>query len=124
MSGMDRLAELGSAYRAAGGAQPSVVIRRIWLGESRADLIAGQRRFYQRQGAPVRAFPEDQTVTAADPDELAHRIAEALTASGADALNLRLHLPGVGPADIRDQIVHIGEEAIPILRLLRSPHAR
>jgi len=42
---------------------------------------------------------------------------------GADAVNLRIHLPGIKPDDARRQIVALAEDVVPLLRrLLRSRH--
>jgi len=47
---------------------------------------------------------------------VAEGLADALTRSGADALNLRVHVPGVSPAQVREQIVRLGTETLPRLR--------
>jgi hypothetical protein len=36
--------------------------------------------------------------------------------SGADTLNLRVHLPGMSPHAVRDQIARLGAEVVPLLR--------
>ena len=47
--------------------------------------------------------------------ELGERLAALLEDTHSDALNLRVHVHGVDPEPIRDQITRIGEEAVPVL---------
>ncbi|MBO0732587.1 MAG: hypothetical protein J2P57_25225, partial [Acidimicrobiaceae bacterium] len=91
------------------------IIRRVWLGEPQGELVARQREFYRRAR---QALPDDQTVTTADPIELAERLAQLMAVTGGDALNLRVHLPGISPAAIRDQIEWLCAGTLPRLREL------
>jgi hypothetical protein len=59
-------------------------------------------------------------VVSTDPSTVAARLHETLLATGADALNLRVHLPGITTDDIRRQIARLGEEMLPELRSLMS----
>jgi hypothetical protein len=43
-------------------------------------------------------------------------IAEAAERAGCDAVNLRIHVPGVSPAAARDQIAALGETVVTALR--------
>jgi hypothetical protein len=47
---------------------------------------------------------------------VAGRLVEAVRQAGADALNLRVHLPGMSPEAVRRQIVRLGAEVLPALR--------
>lgn len=116
MSTPERLARICAAYDEAGGTAPKVLIRRVWLGRPDTTLVARQREVYDSYAAPSAAFGEDQTVSADDPAELAVRLLAVLRTSGADALNLRVHLPGMAPAAVREQIVRLGDEVVPRLR--------
>jgi alkanesulfonate monooxygenase SsuD/methylene tetrahydromethanopterin reductase-like flavin-dependent oxidoreductase (luciferase family) len=116
MSAPARLARLCAAYDEAGGTVPKVLIRRVWLGAPDVALVTRQREVYDGYASPPTAFGEDQTVSADDPAELAERLRGVLRDSGADALNLRVHLPGMSPAAIREQIVRLGDEVVPLLR--------
>jgi alkanesulfonate monooxygenase SsuD/methylene tetrahydromethanopterin reductase-like flavin-dependent oxidoreductase (luciferase family) len=116
MSDVERLRRICDAYDAAGGAQTKVVIRRVWLGPPPTTLIERQRGVYDSYAASGTAFADDQTISADDPDELAERIHAAWRASGADAVNVRVHLPGVTPSDIRRQITVLGNEVLPLVR--------
>jgi alkanesulfonate monooxygenase SsuD/methylene tetrahydromethanopterin reductase-like flavin-dependent oxidoreductase (luciferase family) len=115
MSPPDKLAKLSRTFDEAGGTGRKVLIRRVWLGERRSEEIEHQRAIYASYGSSGRPMPEDQTIAAADGAELVERLAAVVTAVGADALNLRLHLVGIPAEAIREQIAGLGE-ALPALR--------
>jgi alkanesulfonate monooxygenase SsuD/methylene tetrahydromethanopterin reductase-like flavin-dependent oxidoreductase (luciferase family) len=114
MSGASRLAAITDGYRNAGGTGPVVLIRRAWLGQPDPELVAHQRAVYDSYGSS--SFGDDETVHGNDGDELADRLLRVLRASGARALNLRLHLPGMPPDAVRDQIERLGTTVLPALR--------
>ena len=116
MSDVDRLARLTAAYDRAGGSGPKVLIRRVWLGEVHRDLVDAQRQVYDSVAGPSVAFGADQTVTAADADGLADRLVDVVRRSGATSVDLRVHLPGMPPADVRRQIVRLASEVVPQVR--------
>jgi alkanesulfonate monooxygenase SsuD/methylene tetrahydromethanopterin reductase-like flavin-dependent oxidoreductase (luciferase family) len=119
MSSVDRLRRIVDAYRSAGGGGPAVVIRRVWLGAVRRELVAGQRAVYD--GYAGGRFGDDQTVADDTPDGLADRLVAVAEASGASALNLRVHLPGLTPADVRDQLAGLAGEVLPRVRARWRP---
>lgn len=112
MSDVDRLALLTEAFDAAGGSGSKVLIRRIWLGELPAELVRQQRAAYDSFSSATSSFGGDQTVTSADPGEIVGNLIEIVRATGVDALNLRLHLPGMAPGAVRDQIERLGIEVV------------
>jgi hypothetical protein len=117
MSAPHRLARLTSEYDGAGGTGAKVLIRRVWLGDVRTDLVDAQRRVYDSYaGAGGPAFGGDQTIASNDPTDLAEQLDHAVRESGADALNLRIHLPGMPPPEVRQQIDRLGAEVAPLLR--------
>jgi len=118
MSTVGRLRVIGDAYDAAGGTRPKVVIRRVWLGARPTSEIERQRGVYDSYAGPGVSFPDDQTVTADDPEELARLLHAAWVESGADAVNLRVHLPGLPPSVVRRQITGLAESVLPRLRRL------
>ena len=61
---------------------------------------------------------DDQTIACDDPKEMAERLHAVLVATGGDALNLRVHLPGIPAAAIREQIALLAAEVVPRLRSL------
>jgi alkanesulfonate monooxygenase SsuD/methylene tetrahydromethanopterin reductase-like flavin-dependent oxidoreductase (luciferase family) len=116
MSDRVRLSELCAAYAAAGGTMPRIVIRRVWLGAPQSDLVEKQRRFYQSAGGETRRFPPDQTIFADDGSELADALVDLLRSVGGDGLNLRVHLPGMAPGMVREQIARLAADVLPVLR--------
>ena len=123
VSPLERLAKFCAAYDAAGGTNGKILIRRVWLGQPSTELIESQRRFYQSSSVSGRELPPDQTVACDDAEEMANRLHGLMTGSGADSLNLRVHLPGIPAGDIREQIVRLGEEVVPKLRALFKAQA-
>ncbi len=118
MSPVDRLARICASYDEAGGTATKVVIRRVWLGEPQRDLVRRQREVYDSYAPAAPGFGDDQTISSPDPDEMAVGLRDALVGSGADALNLRVHLPGMDPDRVRDQIERLGRDVVPRLRTL------
>jgi alkanesulfonate monooxygenase SsuD/methylene tetrahydromethanopterin reductase-like flavin-dependent oxidoreductase (luciferase family) len=116
MSTISRLRQICDAYDAGGGTQPKVIIRRIWIGAPSNELIDRQQAVYERYAQEHRRFAEDQTIAAAEPIELADRLFDAWHEAGADAINLRVHLPGVSPNEARRQITILAEQVLPPLR--------
>jgi alkanesulfonate monooxygenase SsuD/methylene tetrahydromethanopterin reductase-like flavin-dependent oxidoreductase (luciferase family) len=116
MSTIPRLKRICDAYDADGGTQPKVIIRRVWIGAPRSELIGRQQVVYDTYVGDGRQFVEDQTITAPEPREMADRLYDAWHAAGADAINLRVHLPGVAPVEARGQIKVLAEQVLPLLR--------
>jgi alkanesulfonate monooxygenase SsuD/methylene tetrahydromethanopterin reductase-like flavin-dependent oxidoreductase (luciferase family) len=116
MSAPPRLTRLTRAFGEAGGTGSKVLIRRVWLGRMPAGLVESQRAVYESYAADVTTFAADQTIVADEPDEMAERLAATMTVVGADALNLRVQLPGMSPEGVRKQIAHIGTEVIETLK--------
>jgi len=113
-----RARALVDAYRGAGGAHACVLVRRAWVGEPpRADVDRqiDVYRGYAPTNAPTH-WGADEMVVAARASEVAGRLLDAQRAAGADALNLRVHVPGVSVESARDQIARLGAEVLPELR--------
>lgn len=113
-----RCRELIDAFRAAGGTRPCVLIRRAWIGDPPAQQTAQQVDTY-RSYAPAGAssnWGTDELAAAPDAAEVAERLLDALRITGADALNIRVHVPGVTPAAARAQIEQIGDLVVPAIR--------
>ncbi len=118
MSAPARLAALTRAFREAGGRGAQVLIRRVWLGRAQSDLIEAQRAVYESYAARARSFGEDQTIGTDNPEEMVARLATAMGEVGAEALNLRVQLPGMPPERVRDQIERIGTTVVTPLKRL------
>jgi alkanesulfonate monooxygenase SsuD/methylene tetrahydromethanopterin reductase-like flavin-dependent oxidoreductase (luciferase family) len=118
LSTPERVRELTDAYREAGGTGPSVMVRRVWVGPPPKDLLDQQLDVYRgyARSEVMEHWGKDQNVWSDDPMEVAERLAVVAARAGADAINMRIHVPGVMPGDAREQIVRLGDEVIPALR--------
>jgi hypothetical protein len=104
-------------YHGAGGTQPCVLIRRVWVGEPpRADVErqVSVYRSYAPTNAP-RGWGTDEMATGSA-DAIAKQLVESAHQAGVDALNLRVHVPGVGVAAAREQIERIGTDVVPYVK--------
>jgi alkanesulfonate monooxygenase SsuD/methylene tetrahydromethanopterin reductase-like flavin-dependent oxidoreductase (luciferase family) len=118
LSTPERCRALTDAYRAAGGVASCILIRRVWVGEPIQERVAQQVDVY-RGYAPTgaqRHWGADEQLAANEPGAVAAGLVDALRRSGCDALNLRVHVPGVPPDAVREQIVRIGTEVLGAVR--------
>ena len=123
LSTPERCAEVIGTYRDAGGSGPCVLIRRAWVGhppEGRVNEQLDVYRGYSSRAAQGH-WGEDELIGSLDPGEVAEGLAEAGQRAGADAVNIRIHVPGVPPSDARDQIERLGHEVVGPLRERLSP---
>ncbi len=114
----DRVRELVDVYRAAGGTGSCVLVRRAWLGEPpRADVErqVDVYRGYAPTAAPAH-WGADEMIVGATAAEVTLGLRGVRDAAGVDALNLRVHVPGVSTEAAREQIVRLGNEVLPSLR--------
>lgn len=119
MTKPERLRELAQHYRDAGGTGPIVLIRRVWVGETilqRQERQMGVYRTYAG-GSAMQHWREDQVING-DADQVAERLAAAVQDVGADAINLRVQVPGVEPEEMMNQIEALG----PVVARLKSFH--
>jgi alkanesulfonate monooxygenase SsuD/methylene tetrahydromethanopterin reductase-like flavin-dependent oxidoreductase (luciferase family) len=118
LQGAAPLQQLSELYARAGGTGVRIGIRRVWLGPAPREAAEEQMRFYRLYApsqAPARGG-SDALISARDPAELAQRLAAFSRAAGCDALNLRVHLRGLEPSQVRAQIEQLGAEVLPRLR--------
>ena len=114
----ERLGQLSREYADAGGRGRRVLIRRVWLGDPPRDAFDRQLEVY-RSYSPAAAhqhWRDNGFLCRDDAATLADDLAVAMRDARADALNLRVHVPGVSPAAARDQISRLGDEAVPLVR--------
>lgn len=116
MSAPARLARLTRAFGEAEGTGSTVLIRRVWLGRLPTGLVESQRAVYESYAAGASSFGADETIVSERPDEMAERLAATVSDAGADALNLRVQLPGMSPGQVREQIEHIGSSVVGSLK--------
>lgn len=122
----ERCRRLGRAQRDAGGRGPVVLVRRVWLGHPPAERQARQLDVYRSYAAPAAQahWSADGLLAADDPADLAERLAAVADDAGADALNLRVHVPGLDPAEVREQIAALGPVAAAVSARLRTRGGR
>jgi alkanesulfonate monooxygenase SsuD/methylene tetrahydromethanopterin reductase-like flavin-dependent oxidoreductase (luciferase family) len=118
MSTPERQRAVVDAFRDAGGTEPCAVIRRVWLGRPPDAAIRAQRAVYESYSpdAAQQHWADQNVFVDDDADALAARVVESVLAVGGDAVNLRVHLPDVGPEVIRDQITALGRQVVDPVR--------
>lgn len=100
-----RCREVVDTYSDAGGSGPVVLIRRVWVGAPPTERQERQLDLYRSYADPAATQHwDDQQLASGDADEIAETIAAQAAQIGADALNLRIHSPGLPAADARRQI--------------------
>jgi alkanesulfonate monooxygenase SsuD/methylene tetrahydromethanopterin reductase-like flavin-dependent oxidoreductase (luciferase family) len=116
---LERTRQLSNAYREAGGTGVQIAIRRVWLGPAPTERAQAQMEFYRsyaKNEAQQHWGTGEELIAAATGPELAERLADFCARSACDALNLRLHLTGLEPAAVREQIQMLGAEVLPELK--------
>ncbi|MCY3850660.1 MAG: LLM class flavin-dependent oxidoreductase [Acidimicrobiaceae bacterium] len=111
-------ARLGEAYREADGTGPRIAIRRVWIGDPPTEQTAEQMAHY-RSYAPDRAMKNwdgDQLIAGPNGAETADMLADFLTAADCDTVNVRIHVSGLEPAMVEEQLRSHAEEFLPRLR--------
>ena len=125
MSAPPRLGRLTRAFEDAGGTGAKVLIRRVWLGRLPSALVESQRAVYESYAAQASSFGDDQTIVCDRPGEMVEQLAATANEVGADALNLRVQLPGMAPEQVREQIARIGSTVLgPLRNIWPSPQPR
>jgi len=122
LSTPSRCRGLTDSYRDAGGTGPCILIRRAWLGEpprNQVDRQLDRYRSYTPSGAQAH-WGDDELAGAADASAVAGQLADAVSIAGADALNVRVHVPGVTLHSARAQIARLGDEVVPLVRTALS----
>lgn len=114
---------LSDAYDEAGGAAAKILIRRVWIGEPPTAHVDAQMAHY-RSYAPAQAIVnwgnDDQLVHGTDGVEAAEKLAIVLQQSNCNAVNVRVHLAGLSPGPVREQIDRHRTEFLPRLRELTA----
>lgn len=117
LTASSRCRELVDVFHNHGGTAPVVLIRRVHVG-SEPDARHSQQvdvyRSYAADAAQTH-WRRDELITGV-PEAVADQIDAVRNATGADAVNLRVHVPGVGPDEVADQIDALGD----VLARLRS----
>lgn len=119
MSSLERQRAICAAHVAAKATAPRVAIRRVWLGAPPGEAMAAQRQVYEgySPAAAQRHWVSEHAIVDDDAEALAARIEASVRDVGADACNLRVHVPDVPASAIREQIERLGAEVLPRLSL-------
>ena len=103
---------LSDAYDEAGGTGPKILIRRVWIGGPPGEAVDNQLdlyRTYTTESTMARWDQGANTVLAANGTEAAQQLWAAMEATGSNTINIRIHVVGLSPAYIRDQLNMHGE---------------
>ncbi|HVT20573.1 MAG TPA: LLM class flavin-dependent oxidoreductase [Mycobacteriales bacterium] len=118
---VERCRALAEAYRGAGGAGPIVLIRRVAPGAPRAGRQDEQMRLYRSYAAAAAAEHWDgDQVASGTAAQIVDRLAAQAAAVGADCLNLRVHTPGMTPAEARSHIASLADVTSELRRQLAA----
>ncbi len=114
-----RIRALTEVYRDAGGTGPLILIRRVWLGDPPAEAVEGQMQFYRGYTSSKTQShwgKGEELIGGPDGGSVAEGLASVLEQTACDSLNLRVHVHGVAPEPVREQIERLGSEMLPLLR--------
>ena len=107
LQAVDHVRRLSDAYDEAGGTGPKILIRRVWIGGPPGEAVDNQLdiyRSYAAQGTMARWDQGANTVMADDGPEAAEQLHAEMTATGTNTINIRIHVVGLSPAYVRDQL--------------------
>jgi alkanesulfonate monooxygenase SsuD/methylene tetrahydromethanopterin reductase-like flavin-dependent oxidoreductase (luciferase family) len=111
-----RVARIVAEYRSCGGRGGVVLNRRIWVGDVPAESMARLRLVYAGDDQAWLDLARENIVISGSAADIADRLSAAAQTAGIESLNLRVHLPAVGPSAARDQITHVGASVLPLVR--------
>lgn len=114
---VERMREVITAYREAGGVGTVTRVSPVWLGEPPAGAVRRREEMYRsaaEQGSRQAAGSEAPFLSG-NADVVAAALAGYLEQVPLDGLNLRFHLEGVGPEQVHEQIARFGAEVLPRL---------
>lgn len=111
-------ARLSTVFREAGGTGPTIAIRRVWIGEPPGDEMAAQMDHYRSYApeAAMKNWDGDQLIAAPTGAEAAERLGDFLESAGCDTVNVRVHVKGLTPGQVGEQLDAHGAEFVPALR--------
>jgi alkanesulfonate monooxygenase SsuD/methylene tetrahydromethanopterin reductase-like flavin-dependent oxidoreductase (luciferase family) len=111
--GPHQLGETAEHYRECGGSGPVLGLRPMWLGRIPE---TEQSREAARAYAAIGAATKGGAPSSGSPEQVVEEVAQWVRQAKVDCLNVRLHVPGVEPAVVADQIARVGAEVLPALR--------
>jgi alkanesulfonate monooxygenase SsuD/methylene tetrahydromethanopterin reductase-like flavin-dependent oxidoreductase (luciferase family) len=121
LTDLARCHELIGTFHDSGGTAPVVLIRRVWLGAAPTQRHHEQVGVYAGYATPgAQSHWDSSAMICGDAEQIAEQLRTSLAATGADALNLRVHAPGLDPVEVSDQIAAL-RDVVDLLRATRSP---
>jgi alkanesulfonate monooxygenase SsuD/methylene tetrahydromethanopterin reductase-like flavin-dependent oxidoreductase (luciferase family) len=122
LSTVERCRMLTDTYRDAGAPAAAIMVRRAWVGPPPSSRLEQQVDLYRTYAAASAQshWADDAVLSSADPVELAEMLVETVLLAGCDGLNIRLHVPGITPEEIRDQLAALGEVVPRVSALLKE----
>jgi alkanesulfonate monooxygenase SsuD/methylene tetrahydromethanopterin reductase-like flavin-dependent oxidoreductase (luciferase family) len=112
-------AVVSATHRDHGSVGSRILVRRAWIGPAPDDAVTAQMDRFRSAAsdhARQRWAADGGLIAADDPVEVADRLWDQLSASGCDALNLRVFHAGLEPQEVRRQVELLGCEVLPLLR--------
>lgn len=98
VSSREHCRQMTDAYRAAGGTGPVILVRRVAVGEGDSAAHGKQVELYRSYTSDAsQAKWTANQLTDGTPETVAESLKADMAATGADSLNLRVHVPGVSP---------------------------
>ena len=121
LQAVDHVRALSNAYDGAGGTGPKILIRRVWIGGPPGEAVDNQLdlyRSYTTEGTMARWDQGANTVLAANGAEAAEQLHAEMEATGTDTINIRIHVVGLSPAFIREQLELHDELVVTLNRMV------
>jgi alkanesulfonate monooxygenase SsuD/methylene tetrahydromethanopterin reductase-like flavin-dependent oxidoreductase (luciferase family) len=122
LASLERCRELSDCYRDAGGSAPVCLVRRVWVD---SDDVAGsvtgrheeQEQVYRSYAAAAaQTHWQASELISGGPEQVAEALVAARSAAGADALNLRVHVPGITADEVSQQL----DALVPVVAAIRE----
>jgi alkanesulfonate monooxygenase SsuD/methylene tetrahydromethanopterin reductase-like flavin-dependent oxidoreductase (luciferase family) len=114
---LGRCRELSDIFHDAGGTAPVSLVRRVSIGGAGGARHDAQVDVYRTYSAPAaQAHWQQSELISGAPPEVAQRLMAARDAADADSLNVRVHVPGITPDEVSEQLDGLAE----VLRQLRT----
>lgn len=97
---------LGTAHREGGADHGRILIRRVWIGDPPTAEMAAQMEHYHSYAneAAIKNWTDDSLVHGPTPERAADALLAVLEASDCDTVNVRVHVKGLTPAMVDDQL--------------------
>ena len=118
LRGSAEVRTLTDQFRADGGTGPTVLIRRVHVGESPPEGFDASMSDWRPQsdGSATWLSAAEGALVTGSADEVAHALTAAQAESGCDALNLRLDVHAARPEVALEQIEVLSASVLPAVR--------